>query len=44
MIKKVGNKYILFTKDGKRKLGIHDTRKEAEAQEVAINISKSKKK
>lgn len=44
MIKKQGDKYILYTKDGSKKLGEHDTRRQALAQEVAIEISKHKKK
>lgn len=40
MIKKSGNKWILYTKDGKRKLGTHTTRKEAEAQERAVHANK----
>lgn len=42
MIRKRGNKYILYTKDGSRKLGEHATRKEAEAQERAIEANKHK--
>lgn len=42
MIKKSGNKWILYTKDGKRKLGTHATRKEAEAQERAVHAGKGK--
>ena len=44
MIRKVGNQYILYTKDGSRVLGKHATRAEALAQESAIEISKHKKK
>ena len=43
-IRKVGNKWVLYTKNGKRRLGTHDTKKEAKAQETAINIAKHKKK
>lgn len=43
MIKKSGNKWILYTKDGKRKLGTHISREEAKAQEKAINIAERKK-
>lgn len=42
MIKKSGNKWILYTKDGKRKLGTHSTREEAVAQERAIRAGKDK--
>lgn len=44
MIKKSGNRWILYTKDGKRKLGTHTTRAEALAQERAITISERKVK
>lgn len=40
MIKKSGNKWILYTKDGKRKLGTHATRKDAEVQERAVHTNK----
>lgn len=43
MIKKSGNRWILYTKDGKRKLGTHATREEAQAQERAILSKKDKK-
>lgn len=39
MIKQVGDKWILFSKDGKRKLGIHDSIYKAKAQESAIKQS-----
>lgn len=42
MIKKVGKKWVLYTSDGKRVLGTHKTKKEAESQEAAINISKAR--
>lgn len=42
MIKKSGNRWVLYTKDGKRKLGTHATREEALAQERAVNIAKRK--
>lgn len=35
-IKQVGDQWCLFTKDGTRKLGCHDTREGAQAQEAAI--------
>ena len=43
MIRKEGDKYILYTKDGKRRLGVHDTRKDAERQERVIEMQKHKK-
>lgn len=43
MIKKQGNKWILYTKDGSRKLGTHSSKKKAIAQEIAIKASKAKK-
>lgn len=42
MIKKVGKKFYLYTKDGKRILGRHATRTSAEKQEAAIHISKAR--
>lgn len=42
MIKKVGSKWKLYTHDGKRVLGTHDTKASAEKQESAINISKAR--
>lgn len=36
MIKKVGNKWVLFTKSGKRKLGTHNSKAAAQKQEKAI--------
>ncbi len=43
MIRKVAGKYVLFTADGKRRLGTHSTRKEALAQERAVQASKHKR-
>lgn len=40
MIKHIGDKWVLFTKDGSRRLGTHDTEEEALAQERAIEASK----
>jgi len=40
MIRKEGDKYVLRTRDGKRVLGRHGTRKDAEAQERAIQARK----
>ena len=42
MIKKVGKKWVLFTHDGKRILGRHTTKEQAQKQEAAINISKAR--
>ena len=36
MIKKVGNKWVLFTKSGKRKIGTHSSKAGALKQEKAI--------
>lgn len=41
IIKQEGNKWVLYSKKGKV-LGKHKTKKAAEKQEAAINISKSK--
>lgn len=43
IIKPVGDKFYLYSHDGKV-LGKHDTREQAEKQEIAINISKAKNK
>jgi hypothetical protein len=40
MIKKEGGKYCLYTKDGKKKLGCHKTKADAEKQERAIMVQK----
>lgn len=42
MIKQVGSKWVLFTKDGSKRLGTHDSKAEAEAQERAIEASKQR--
>ena len=42
MIKKVGSKYVLFTKDGSRRLGSHSSYAKAAAQEAAIKASKAR--
>ncbi len=44
MIRKVGNKYVLYTADGSRRLGTHATRAEAAAQEAAIKASEARAK
>lgn len=41
MIKKVGNKYVVYAKSGGKRLGTHDSRKNAEKQLAAIEISKN---
>lgn len=43
MIKKEGNKYILYSKDGSKKLGSFDSQKEAEEREAEINRIKHAK-
>jgi len=40
VIRREGGKYVLRTKDGSRVLGRHDTKKEALAQERAIQHAK----
>lgn len=40
MIRQEGDKWCLFTADGSRKLGCHDTRDEALAQERAVQANK----
>lgn len=42
MIKKSGKKWVLYNHDGTKILGHHDTKKSAEKQEAAINISKGR--
>lgn len=44
MIKKEKGKFVLYSKDGSKKLGSHPTRGDAKRQEMAIEISKHKKK
>ena len=44
MIRKVGNKYCLYSKSTGKLLGCHKTKKEALAQERAIQIAKHKRK
>ncbi len=43
MIKKQGGKWVLYSSDGKKKLGEHNTKEEALRQERAIQISKQKR-
>jgi hypothetical protein len=40
MIKRIGNKYVVYSKDGRKKLGTHESKKKAEKQLAAIEISK----
>ena len=42
MIVKKHGKHVLYTSDGSRVLGVHDTEEEAKSQEAAINISKAR--
>lgn len=44
MIKHEGSKWVLYTHDGSRVLGRHDSKKEAEAQERAVQFFKHEKK
>ena len=44
MIRKQGSQYVLYTKDGSRVLGRHNSRDAAEKQEKAIKASERKKK
>ncbi len=43
MIKKQGDKYVLYTKDGRKILGTHHTKQQAIDQEMAIAISMRRK-
>jgi len=43
MIRKVGGKYVLYSRRGGRRLGTHRTRKAAIRQERAIQISKARR-
>lgn len=42
MIKKEGSEYILYSKDGKKKLGRYKTKQAAENREKQVNYSKHK--
>lgn len=42
MIRKVGNKWILYSKNGKKKLGEFNTRQGAEKRERQINMFKKR--
>ena len=44
MIRKQGFKFVLYTKDGKKKLGEYSTRQEAEKREQQIKFYKAKTK
>ena len=43
VIKKEGGKFALFTKDGKRKLGTHDSEEGAKKQEASIKASEKRR-
>ena len=43
-IRKIGKKWVVYPKNGGRRLGTHDTEASAKRQLAAIEISKSKKK
>lgn len=43
MIVQQGMKFLLYTQDGSKLLGEHDSYEEAEAQEKAIEASKAKR-
>jgi hypothetical protein len=42
MIEKIGSKWVLFSRNGKV-LGMHKTKRDAKAQEFAINIAKARR-
>jgi hypothetical protein len=42
MIRKKGNKWIFYSKDGKRKLGEHNSKEDALKQERVIYTKKGK--
>lgn len=44
VIDKEGDKYVVKSEDRSKKLGTHDSKKKAQAQLVAIEISKQKAK
>jgi hypothetical protein len=41
IIKKVGNKWVVFTKNGGRRLGTHTSKQDAMKQLAAIEASKA---
>jgi hypothetical protein len=44
MIVKEGQKWVLYTRDGKRVLGKHASKASAQKQELAIRLAKARKK
>jgi hypothetical protein len=44
MIRKIGNKFVLYPKGGGKRLGTHPTKAAALAQERAIEASKNRQK
>jgi hypothetical protein len=44
MIKREGAKWVLYSSDGSKQLGVYDSKKEAEAREAQIEYFKRKKK
>lgn len=42
MIKHEGSKWVLYTSDGSRKLGTHDSKEDAERQEEAIKANEAR--
>lgn len=44
MIKKEGKKYVLLSKDGKRKLGTFNTKQEAMKREMQLNSQRFSQK
>ncbi len=43
IVKQEGDKWVLWTKDGKRRLGTHDTARKAYAQEYAIQKAEERR-
>ena len=44
MIRKEHGKYVLYSSDGSKRLGVHSSREKAVKQEIAIEIAKKKRK
>lgn len=44
MIKRANGKYVVYDSTGTKRLGSHDTKREAEDQIAAIEASKSRRK
>jgi hypothetical protein len=44
MIRKEGRKYVLYSSDGSKRLGVHPSKERALAQERAIQFAKAKRK